>query len=120
VKTAYPFVGTTQAFLNTCYQTNNYYSMEEFLDYYFTNTTVNTAKTGLLNEVGLGIMPAAWKTAIEHTFLTPASEAAANREALEQLNLFLDYAGHAAISVKATSTVPAYTYGGQCVAATGA
>jgi ABC-type phosphate transport system substrate-binding protein len=81
--TAYPLVGTTNAFLNTCYGTGtngstgtnnavgNAATLKAFFTYYFTGDLVNTASTGLLAKAGFGVLPAPWRNAINFTFFNP-------------------------------------------------
>jgi ABC-type phosphate transport system substrate-binding protein len=88
--TAYPLVGTTNAFLNTCYAqgtngttgganvASNQAVLKAFFQYYYGfNTlypdTVNYAATGLLAKAGFGALPTAWRTAIYDTFFAPTT-----------------------------------------------
>lgn len=76
---AYPFVGTTQAFLNTCYASSSVVSgLTGFFTFYegkntVAKTLVTNATKGLLAEAGLSPLPVAWQTAILQTFITPTA-----------------------------------------------
>jgi ABC-type phosphate transport system substrate-binding protein len=70
---AYPLVGTTNAFLNTCYAGTNAAAIKGFFTYYLTSTAVTQATTGLLNKAGFGVLPVAWRTAINQTFFNPTN-----------------------------------------------
>ena len=67
---AYPLVGTTNLFLNTCYASTQP-QLVAFLNWYLTSPVVNDATNGLLAKSGLAPLPAVWTKAIIDTFLTP-------------------------------------------------
>jgi len=105
VTKGYPMVGTTNLFMNTCYNgANETAAMLGFVHYYLTSTTIKTATTGLLAVSGLGAMPTPWLTAENNTFISPSSEPIASRAALQALNLNILQAG----------TGPASGTGSQC------
>jgi hypothetical protein len=105
VTKGYPVVGTTNLFMNTCYNgANGTAAMLGFTKYYYTSTTIKTATTGLLAKSGLAAMPAAWLTATVNTFINPLGEPPASRAALDALNLNILQAG----------TGPASGTGSQC------
>ena len=120
--TAYALVGTTNAFLNTCYaqgvdgQTgnpnvnDNATTLKAFFTSYFTSATYNTASTGLLPQAGFGILPAAWRTAIKATFLTP-TVSTKTVVGTDSLNLNILKVGTPAHTPTGTST----PVGGQCL-----
>jgi ABC-type phosphate transport system substrate-binding protein len=74
---AYPFVGTTQMFLYSCYNETAYpgvsAEIKSFLGYWFTNPIMTDSTKGLLAENGFLPMPAAWKKAIVQTFAAPVA-----------------------------------------------
>lgn len=109
VTTAYPLVGTTQLFLNTCYADATVKAkLIAFLEYYEDSKVVNdTSSThlGVLESAGLAPMPAAWQTAIENTFVTTVNSGGG---ATNVLNLNILQAG----------TGPSSGTGSQCKAVT--
>ncbi len=104
----YPFVGTTNASLYTCYSgASATAAIKGFFNYYLNDKTIATATTGLLAKNGFSAMPKAWTTAITQTFITPTTKAPATNV----LNLNILQAG----------TGPATGAGSQChVVTTGA
>jgi ABC-type phosphate transport system substrate-binding protein len=109
--TAYPLVGTTNAFLNTCYAqgtngstgganvASNQAVLKAFFQYYYGfNTaypdTVDYAATGLLAKAGFGILPTAWRTAIYDTFFAPTTTTK-TVVGTDSLNLAIETAGYA-------------------------
>ena len=72
--TAYPIVGTTQMFLNTCFASSTVEGyMDAFMKYYETNKLVTDTKKGDLALSGLAPLPTAWLTAVNATFFTPTA-----------------------------------------------
>jgi len=101
VTKAYPFVGTTNMFLDTCYNdatvTTN---LKAFITYLETNLLViDTSAThpGVLVKAGLNPLPKAWLTAIKATFVTPVTKGATETD---QLNLNILQAGTGPVSGK--------------------
>jgi ABC-type phosphate transport system substrate-binding protein len=109
--TAYPLVGTTNAFLNTCYAqgvngstgganvVSNATVLKAFFTYYYGHNTtypntVSLATTGLLAKAGFGILPAAWRTAIYDTFIAPTTTTK-TVVGTDSLNLAIENAGYA-------------------------
>ena len=109
VTKAYPIVGTTNAFLNTCYDGSPVAGAVLALFRYFENNALVTSavKTtpGVLVSAGLSPLPKSWLTASTDTFLTPVTTGA---YATNALNLYLLQAG----------TGPATGTGSQCKAVT--
>jgi ABC-type phosphate transport system substrate-binding protein len=102
---AYPLVGTTQLFLNTCYANASVTTkLLAFLNYYNKSKVVNDTSAlhlGVLESAGLGPLPAAWKNAIFNTFIKPLKTGS---YATAALNLYIAQAG----------TGPATGTGSQC------
>jgi ABC-type phosphate transport system substrate-binding protein len=107
VTAAYPLVGTTQFFLNTCYADATVTAkLAAFLNYYVTAKLVNDTSAlhlGVLEAAGLGPLPAGWKNAIKNTFVVPLKTGSF---ATAALNLYILQAG----------TGPASGTGSQCKA----
>jgi phosphate transport system substrate-binding protein len=105
VVAAYPLVGTTNAFLNTCYADATVTAkLAALFNYYETTKVVNDTSAlhpGVLVKAGLAPLPKAWTVAINATFITPQKTTAA-------LNLNILQAG----------TGPASGAGSQCKAVT--
>jgi ABC-type phosphate transport system substrate-binding protein len=94
VTAAYPLVGTTQLFLNTCYANASVTTdLLAFLNYYNKSKIVNDTSAlhlGVLESAGLGPLPAAWKNAIYNTFIKPLKTGSF---ATAALNLYIAQAG---------------------------
>jgi phosphate transport system substrate-binding protein len=87
VTTAYPFVGTTQLFLDTCYAGATVApAIKSFLNFYENGDLVNDAKAGLLVKAGLAPLPKAWVIAIYNTFAVP-TKTTATKPGTDALNL---------------------------------
>ncbi|HEX3430742.1 MAG TPA: substrate-binding domain-containing protein [Rhizomicrobium sp.] len=71
-KTSYPIVGTTNFLGYSCYASSNVESNLVGQLNYVETANINTATTGVLGKSGLGPLPAAWRTAIEETFINNA------------------------------------------------
>ena len=85
---AYPLVGTTNAFLNTCYTTSNAPVIKAFFTNYLTNPLITNATAGILPKAGFGVLPTAWLTAINQTFFnTVASTKTVQNTDSLQLNV---------------------------------
>ena len=69
---AYALVGTTNAFLNTCYASTQP-ALKAFLTWYLTSPVVNDRANGLLAKAGLAPLPVEWTKAIVDTFLVPTT-----------------------------------------------
>ncbi len=97
----YPLVGTTQAFLYTCYASpGTVTAFQNFLTIYYTkpiitkaNSGTSTNNGGLLEINGLAPMPKAWATAILDTFITPVTKGSG---ATNGLNLYIAAVGSSA------------------------
>jgi ABC-type phosphate transport system substrate-binding protein len=91
---AYPLVGTTNMFLNTCYADATVAAdIVKFLEYYYDQKLVNDTSSlhfGVLEAAGLGPLPGAWNAAIESTFVTTVPTGV---NATKQLNLNILAAG---------------------------
>jgi phosphate transport system substrate-binding protein len=99
---AYPIDGTSNFLGYTCYASASVATnLVGFLDWFEANAVTTNANLGLVVEAGSSPLPAAWRTAIEHTFLKPTA-------ALKPLNLYILQAG----------TGPASGTGSQCKAIT--
>jgi len=94
IKTAYPLVGTTQMFLNTCYNDATVTKdLIAFLEYLEDAKLVNDTSAlhfGVLESAGLAPLPAAWNNAIENTFVTVVKTGSF---ATNKLNLNIAQAG---------------------------
>ncbi len=96
---AYPFVGTTDGFVYTCYSDATVAAqVKAFFNYYLTNKTINTSNTGLIAEAGFGPLPSAWTKAINQTFFTPTTKGTAPVLATDALNLNILQAGSGPVS----------------------
>ncbi|EKU73391.1 MULTISPECIES: substrate-binding domain-containing protein [Sphingomonadales] len=89
----YPVTGTTQALLNTCYKTNNFPHIVQWLGYNygtptdaFTNTT-----TGLLAKSNIAAVSDEWKRAVIQTFLVNSNETNSSQR-LGDLDLWIESA----------------------------
>ena len=98
---AYPLVGTTNAFLNTCYADSTVTAdLKGLFNYYETSKVVNDTSAlhpGVLVKAGLAPLPKAWTVAINATFFTTVASTA-------PLNL----------NILQASTGPATGTGSQC------
>jgi ABC-type phosphate transport system substrate-binding protein len=82
IKTAYPLVGTTQMFLNTCLANSTVTAdLVSFLKNYTSSAgagaiinSTSALKLGILESAGLAPLPAAWRTAILQTFVVPTTK----------------------------------------------
>ena len=91
----YPFVGTTNASLYSCYSSAAATAaVKGFFNYYLNDKSIATAVTGLLAKNGFSPMPKAWTTAITQTFITPIITAPATNV----LNLNILQAGTSTVS----------------------
>jgi phosphate transport system substrate-binding protein len=91
--TLYPFTGTSNVNLYSCYAASaTANAVTAFYKYYLTSATIATAKIGLLAYNGFSPMPKAWTTAITDTFLL-APPAKGN---LGSLGLYVSTAGSTA------------------------
>lgn len=107
----YPFVGTTNASLYTCYgDTVTTTAVIGYFNYFLNNKTISTATTGLLGKSGFSAMPAAWLSAIAESFLAPITTAknTAAHPATDSLNL----------NILTKATGPVSGTGSQCRAVT--
>jgi len=107
----YPFVGTTNASLYTCYNSAaTTAAVVGYFNYFLNDKTISTATTGLLGKSGFSAMPAAWLSAITETFLKPVTTAkgTAAHPATDSLNL----------NIVTKATGPATGTGSQCHAVT--
>lgn len=74
----YPFIGTTDVSLYTCYgDTATAAAVKGYVSYFLNDKTVATGTTGLLAKSGVSALPKAWTTALTQTFITPSTQAPA-------------------------------------------
>ncbi len=105
----YPFVGTTNVSLYTCYSNSaTAAAIRGFFNYYLNDKTVATATTGLLAKNGFSPMPKAWTTAITQTFITPTKTGTPPIAPTNALNL----------NILNKGALPATGTGSQCNAIT--
>ncbi|CAM8663094.1 substrate-binding domain-containing protein [Sphingobium cupriresistens] len=89
----YPITGTTQALLNTCYKTNNFPHIVQWLGYNYgtPTTTFTNPTTGLLAKSNIAAVSDAWKRAVIQTFLVNSNETNSSQR-LGDLDLWIESA----------------------------
>jgi ABC-type phosphate transport system substrate-binding protein len=103
VLTAYPIVGTSNFLGYTCYSNAGVATnLVAYLNWFESSGVISNATLGLVVNAGSSAMPLAWRSAIEHTFLTPTTGAE------KALNL----------NILQSGTGPASGTGSQCHAIT--
>jgi len=66
----YPLVGTTNYVAYTCYASRGALANLVAEVEYVEKSPINTARNGILESSGLGVLPSTWRDAIDQTFIT--------------------------------------------------